>query len=804
MSEGMDPSLLQDFLTESRELIEQLDADLVTLETLGNGPSAQERLNSVFRALHTIKGAASFLGLTAITHFAHAAEDALNRLRKGEIKLTPSVMDAMLKSVDVVRNMMEQLAAGESITPGPEELIAVLHQIAEGKQPDAAAAQAAATRTESAAEQTQTDDAAAPLTDDSVATVEAVTQAKVDASTGTGERTLVLPAQKQDLLSFMVDDLRQQAQKLDQALHLCADGTSREQGVKELWEIAGELAKTAEFFELSDMTRLTGLLARGSQTLQHAGNDIAQDLVTRLEGIRHLIELQAPALERSVELLWPLGTFMQRVEQLLAGQALPSECCTQSSDPVAVLRLDGVLLPEVASVVNAGNNHGATANSDPASGTEATATAAADVVATIGNAPGNKQTETTNKESGKAQAANVEQTIRVEVGRLEALLNLVGQLVLTKNRMLAVGRKCREFDLPVDFLENVTGATGDLDRLTSELQMGVMRTRMQPLAKLFERYPRVIRDISRALDKKINLEIVGKETEVDKSVLELLGDPLIHILRNSADHGIEKPETRKAAGKPEIGTVRLAAEHQGSHVRVEISDDGKGLDREVLAKKAIEKGLVTAEQAALLSNEEVFRFIFAAGFSTAERVTDLSGRGVGMDVVRTNIAKLNGVVNIDSTKGKGTTIEILIPLTVAIMPAMVVGVGKALYCVPLQSIIEIVKPDKSMVYSVSGQPVMRLRDSVLPLIDLRERLKESAGESEQRFAVVIGVGGQRAGLVVDRLIGQQEIVIKPLDDQYTSGGPFSGATIREDGDVSLILDVIQLIRQAPAGERLAA
>ena len=801
MSEGMDPSLMQDFLTESRELIEQLDADLVTLETLGNGPSSQERLNSVFRALHTIKGAASFLGLTAITHFAHAAEDALNRLRKGEIRLTPSVMDAMLKSVDVVRNMIDQLAAGEIITPGPEELIALLHQIAEGKQPDhASAAQTAATKTESAEVEAEVAETVGLVSNDSAAIVKVTEQVRVDTNRGTTERSLVLPAQKQELLSFMVDDLRQQAQKLDQALHLCADGSSREQGVKELWEIAGELAKTAEFFELNDMTRLTGLLARGSQTLQHAGGDTAQDLVTRLEGIRHLIELQAPALERSVELLWPLGTFIQRVEQLLAGQALPTECCTQSSDPVAVLRLDGVLPPEVVapaavvteSITNSNANHGVEQH------------ASADVVATIGNAPASKQAEAANKEQGKGQATNVEQTIRVEVGRLEALLNLVGQLVLTKNRMLAVGRKCREFDLPTDFLENVAGATSDLDRLTSELQVGVMRTRMQPLAKLFERYPRVIRDISRALDKKINLEIVGKETEVDKSVLELLGDPLIHILRNSADHGVEKPEIRKAAGKSEIGTVRLAAEHQGSHVRVEISDDGKGLDREVLAKKAIEKGLVTAEQAAALTNEEVFRFIFAAGFSTAERVTDLSGRGVGMDVVRTNIAKLNGVVNINSTKGKGTTIEILIPLTVAIMPAMVVGVGKALYCVPLQSIIEIVKPDKSMVYTVSGQPVMRLRDSVLPLIDLRERLRESANESGQRFAVVIGVGGQRAGLVVDRLIGQQEIVIKPLDDQYTNGGPFSGATIREDGDVSLILDVIQLIRQAPAGERLAA
>ena len=224
--------------------------------------------------------------------------------------------------------------------------------------------------------------------------------------------------------------------------------------------------------------------------------------------------------------------------------------------------------------------------------------------------------------------------------------------------------------------EDINSMAGDLDRLTSELQVGVMRTRMQPLSKLFDRYPRVIRDLARITNKKIDLRITGKETEVDKSVLELLSDPLVHILRNGADHGIENPEKRTAAGKPEQGVIWLSAEHQGGHVRVEIRDDGKGLDREVLGRKAVEKGLATAEQVAQMPDEEVFRFIFAAGFSTAEKVTDLSGRGVGMDVVRTNIAKLNGQVSISSTKGKGTSIEILIPLTVAILPAMLVGVGK--------------------------------------------------------------------------------------------------------------------------------
>jgi len=384
-------------------------------------------------------------------------------------------------------------------------------------------------------------------------------------------------------------------------------------------------------------------------------------------------------------------------------------------------------------------------------------------------------------------------------------LNLVGQLVLNKNRVVAQTRMLEDLNIEQEKIESFNAAAADLDRLTGELQVSVMRTRMQPLAKLFDRYPRVIRDLARQTGKQIDLELVGKETEVDKTVLESLSDPLVHILRNSADHGVEMPEDRKAAGKNPKGTIKLQANHQGSHVRVAIIDDGKGLDREVIGAKAVEKGITTPDQLTNLDDSDVFRFIFEAGFSTAAKVSDLSGRGVGMDVVRTNINKLNGTINIESVKGKGTTIEILIPLTVAIMPAMIVEIGAHLYSIPLQSIEEIVRPEETEVSTIRGQRVMRLRDSVLPLVDMRERLKEIGPADGGKFAVVVAVGGQRAGLCVDRLIGQQEIVIKPLDDSYTQGGPFSGATIREDGRVSLILDVIQLIRQTPqALEKRAA
>jgi two-component system chemotaxis sensor kinase CheA len=337
-------------------------------------------------------------------------------------------------------------------------------------------------------------------------------------------------------------------------------------------------------------------------------------------------------------------------------------------------------------------------------------------------------------------------------------------------------------------------AASDLDRLTSELQQCVMRTRMQPLEKLFGRYPRIVRDLAKKTDKSIELRIEGGDTEVDKSVLELLGDPLVHMLRNSVDHGIENTTTRRDAGKPETGTLWLRAEHQGGHVRIVIEDDGRGIDRSKIAAKAVERGLVTRDEAAALSDEEVFRFIFAPGFSTAEQVSDLSGRGVGMDVVNSNIKQLNGMVNINSTLGAGTTIEIMIPLTVATMSAMVVGVGDSDYAIPLSAIEEITRSGVSECSTVRGRPVIRVRDEVIGLVDMRRELIDGSAGREDGFVVIVAVGQEKAGLIVDQLIGQQEVVIKVLDDDYTSTGPFSGATIREDGRVNLILDIVKLLR----------
>ena len=780
-----DASLMQDFLTESGELIEQLDADLVKLESADESEQA-ELLNASFRALHTIKGAASFLGLENVIRFAHVAEDALNRLRKGEIGMTTEVMDALLQSADVVREQIDQLSSGLEAREAPAELVAQLEAII--AQKEAAAGSSASDENEQ--EIPSLDPVAS--SDDSTGD---------DSLPGT---PLKLPPQKQDLLEFMVSDMRDYAGQLDEIIEQLGNDASREEGASHLAEVADNLSKTADFFELDAFNQAIKLLCTVAETISDAPHSVVDEQVIRIRGIRWLIDEQTTWLEKDRALAWQLEMLSERMQILSKHEDLPEDVRgAHGNDPIKVLELDGVIASDGAgSSAPTETSPAAEANATPAE------TAAGNSTETPAPAKSEPKVEDSKaappKAGGNEPAANAtagkqvaEQTIRVEVSRLEALLNLVGQLVLNKNRVLAQTRMLEDINIEQEKIESFNAAAGELDRLTGELQVSVMRTRMQPLAKLFDRYPRVIRDLARQTGKQIDLELVGKETEVDKTVLESLSDPLVHILRNSADHGIESPEDRKEAGKNPKGKIRLEASHQGSHVRVAIIDNGKGLDRKVIGNKAVEKGITTADQLEKLDDRDVFRFIFEAGFSTAAQVSDLSGRGVGMDVVRTNINKLNGTINIESTKGKGTTIEILIPLTVAIMPAMVVEIGAHLYSIPLQSIEEIVRPEENGLSTIRGQRVMRLRDAVLPLVDMRERLGEMGTEGGGRFAVVVAVGGQRAGLCVDRLIGQQEIVIKPLDDSYTQGGPFSGATIREDGRVSLILDVVQLIRQSP-------
>lgn len=393
------------------------------------------------------------------------------------------------------------------------------------------------------------------------------------------------------------------------------------------------------------------------------------------------------------------------------------------------------------------------------------------------------------------KAQTVEQTIRVDVKRLDHLMNLIGELVLAKNRLIKINVDVEERYEGEGFLEELNQVVSIVSLVTTDLQIAVMKTRMLPIGKVFNKFPRMIRDLSRELNKKIELEIYGEDTELDKSIVEEIGDPLVHIIRNSCDHGIEIPKIRAEQGKNETGTIKLKAYNEGNQIVIQIDDDGKGLDVEMLKRKSLEKGLITQKESENMSDKEAFTLIFKPGFSTAATVTNVSGRGVGMDVVKTNIEKVNGIIDIDSEIGVGTSMKLKIPLTLAIIQALLVGVQEEHYAIPLASVLETVRISKDEVYTVEGRSVMRLREDVLPLVHIGDifEVERILDSSEYAYVVVLGLGTSKLGLIVDTLVGQEEIVIKSLGEFLKGIEGIAGATIRGDGGVTLIVDVIAIM-----------
>ncbi|KGI57596.1 hybrid sensor histidine kinase/response regulator [Campylobacter sp. MIT 97-5078] len=392
---------------------------------------------------------------------------------------------------------------------------------------------------------------------------------------------------------------------------------------------------------------------------------------------------------------------------------------------------------------------------------------------------------------GSSSGATMDQTIRVEVKRLDHLMNLVGELVLGKNRLLKIYDDVEERYEGEKFLEELNQVVSQLSVITTDVQLAVMKTRMQPIAKVFNKFPRVVRDLSRELGKQIELEISGEETELDKSIVEEIGDPIMHMIRNSCDHGIEEPSVRAMANKAEKGIVQLKAYNEGNHIVIEITDDGKGLDANMLKQKALEKNLITEKEASQMTDKEAFALVFKPGFSTAAKVTNVSGRGVGMDVVKTNIEKLNGVIEIDSELGKGSVFKLKIPLTLAIIQSLLVGTQEEYYAIPLASVLETVRVPIDSIYTIEGKNVLRLRDEVLSLVRLSDvfGVKQILESESQTYVVVIGVAESKLGIIVDTLVGQEEIVIKSMGDYLQNIQGIAGATIRGDGRVTLIIDV---------------
>lgn len=403
--------------------------------------------------------------------------------------------------------------------------------------------------------------------------------------------------------------------------------------------------------------------------------------------------------------------------------------------------------------------------------------------------------------------AAASQTMRVDVRKLDELINLVGELVLERNRLVQLSRDLSRRRMDTETLDSALNlSTARLSFITEELQAAGLRTRMVPIDAVFRKFPRLVRDVARTLQKEVELLVSGEETEIDKTMVELIGDPLVHLVRNSLDHGMEMPDARETAGKPRQGTIRLEAQQEGDQIVISVLDDGAGIDPERVLRKAIESGLTTPERARSLSQREILDFIFLPGFSTAEKVNDLSGRGVGMDVVRTNLRKMNGTIDLESKLGRGTNVRLRLPLTLAILPVLLVEVAEEIYALPLRAVIETARIESKEVHRLEGREVLCLRGQTLPLLRLGRMFESKARPDAQVAdkAVILGVGERRVALLVDQLLGQESTVIKPLGSYLHNCASLAGATISGDGRVRLVLDPSGLLSSAETSHFQAA
>ncbi|HBA87845.1 MAG TPA: chemotaxis protein CheA [Geobacter sp.] len=592
-----DQELLDGFLAETTELLEKLDDDLISLE---KSPEDAELMNRIFRSIHTVKGASSFLGFDMLVKVTHKTEDVLNRLRKGELKLNPEIMDVVLEAVDLVKTLVADIKGGDIVERDLEGTISKLIPF---------------------------------LSENAV------------------EATVLAPV-------FT---------------------TAKEPSPPPPAEPAQAFAGAAE----------------APPSKEAAAAD------------RALAKAAAPAVQPKAQ---PI------------------------KEPAK----------------------------SPAKG-------------------------------GEELADN--STVRVDVKRLDDLMNQVGELVLERNRMIQLHSDYQTGLDPAGFSDDFGKLSKRLNFVTSELQMQVLKMRMLPVEKVFKKFPRIVRNLARDLGKEVDLVIIGEETELDRSVVDEIGDPLIHLIRNALDHGLETPDQRLCAGKNRTGTVVLSAAHEGNQIVISIKDDGRGIDPEKVSRKAIEKGLITEEQLASMGTREILDLLFLPGFSTKEQATDLSGRGVGMDVVRTNIRKLNGIIEIKNDVGRGSEFILKLPLTLAIIQSLLVEVEREVYSIPLASVIETMRVSKSEFHMIGGQEVLKLRDSVLPLLRLQQTFgcQEVYRERDTCYVVIVGVAEKRIGLIVTRLLGQQEVAIKSLGKFLSNLPGIGGSTIMGDGRVALIVDPMGLI-----------
>ena len=687
--------IVNDFIQEALELLESLNENFIELE---KQPDNKEILNTIFRAAHTVKGSAGFLGFQNIVELAHSAENILNKLRQGEISLTSEMTDELLKTMDILKSMIITVSETGSEGEPPEgnaELIRKLNALSEGS--------------------------GAAASEPPSSSISAAVPPEVKKETRAAESSAA-PAQNSG------------PSKASPAAGGTPSGKKKARSLGDILLEDNLISKE----ELEEIYKEKEEEERKEGKEKAAEEDI---------GVKTLSAEEIPEISAE-EIIHPSVSETPPLSSAPSGK---------TPQPASVQQPSSVQQPVVKKPASAA-------------------------------APPPELKET---------------TIRVDIERLDNVMNLVGELVLARNRLFNISSKLEIKYADDDLSSALAQVVAGLNLVTTDLQLAVMKTRMQPVKKVFSKFPRMVRDLSRELGKDMELLISGEETELDKSVIEEIGDPLVHLIRNSVDHGIEDKESRKAAGKPERGTIKLSAEHEGNYIIISVIDDGKGMDPAVIKRKAVEKGVLDEKSAASLSDKDALNLIFAPGFSTKDKATEISGRGVGMDVVKTNIQKLNGIIEINSEPGQGSGIILKLPLTVAIIQTLIVGIADEVFAIPLNSVVETLRIKESTIQTIDKHEVINLRKSVLSLLRLGDEFGVAGSGNEggdavrptdrEIYVVVVALAEKKIGIVVDNLFGQEEVVIKSLGDYRLGYKGISGATITGDGKVVLIIDVSSMI-----------
>ncbi len=856
----IDTSLIPDYVAEAAEHLEEMESSLLALE---DDPGNGELLANLFRCFHTIKGAAQFVGLEKTSVLAHRAEDLLDLLREGERPLTPGIFEVLIQTKDRLESLLQELDNHQREESEVQDLVTRLSAFIEGGEQGAATASEATAETAQASppeaasttevEETEAaeDSPALPSADwdkeeeydeeldpelfhifQNQLVEELVTLRGLFDQLVLSETPTVLLADAAEIL----ERLRSAANYMDyeSLVHLY------DQWLDSL-ELEQEKAVEGEEIEVE---RLKEYIERILERFPQLADRMEEVSRIREEAITTPVPQEAaetkpeaktpepvqpeptpqeegppprePAPEASAE-----PPLMDAFTTALAESL--EETPTNTADPLESV-FDEMLVGDLEALESSKKT---TAKPSAPSRREEQAkgsapTQPAELPPRQPTAPSSETAKKAKKTTGIERA--LKRSVRVDAEKIDTLMNQVGELIVHRSYFNQIFNETRSLQqrfeaagLPAHELKafralsyRFSEAIVSLSRTANELQEGVMKVRMLPISQLFNRYPRLVHDLVRNTDKRVRIEMRGEDTELDKMIIEEVSDPLIHIIRNAVDHGFESVEERRQQGKPEMGTLLLEAYHESNHIVIEVSDDGRGIDPDLVRRKALEKGLITPEELARMQERDILRLIMAPGFSTAQTVTDTSGRGVGMDVVRKNVEKLNGTIEIDSEPGKRTRFRLKIPLTLAIISALQVRVGNHHFTIPLANVEETLRVFKTQTTQIEGIEVIHLRGRTMPIFRLSAlfHLEGQAQQEEKFFVVIVNTGGDQVGLVVDELLGQDEVVIKPLVDYLQEGSGFSGATIIGDGRISLILDVYELVkmtalRQARIHQELA-